>query len=316
MTARLTAQERLKRMLAIVPWVAAQPEGAAIDEVCVRFGLDRAQLQECLDTAFMVGVHPYTPDALIDVVVDHERVEIRLPDFFTRPLRLTPEQAFALVTAGQSLQAVPGADPDGPLARGLAKLSAALGTGSSEVVDVDLGAVPADALGLLQQAAAEGISVEIDYYSYGRDARDVRRVDPWRVQAEQGRWYLEAYCHRSQGVRVFRIDRIRSVVLLDERFEPPVDPSPLQVFRPTADDPRITLDLAPGAAWVVDQYPVESAEPLAGGRVRVELAVTARPWLARLLLRLGPDAEMVAAPSELRGAGSEAARTVLARYLG
>ena len=97
-------------MLAIVPWVAAQPDGATIDEICARFDLEADQLQACLDTVFMVGVHPYTPEALVDVFVDHDRVQIRLPDFFTRPLRLTPAQAFALLAAGRSLQSVPAGD--------------------------------------------------------------------------------------------------------------------------------------------------------------------------------------------------------------
>jgi proteasome accessory factor C len=312
----LSAQDRLRRMLAIVPWVAGRADGATIDEICRRFELDPDQLQTCLDTVFMVGVHPYTPDALVDVVVDHDRVQIRLPDFFTRPLRLTPAQAFALLAAGRSLQAVPGADDAGPLARGLAKLASTLGTDSATVVEVDLGEAAGDALALLQQAAAAGRSVEIDYYSYGRDAQEVRKVDPWRVQASQGQWYLQAWCHRSGGEKVFRIDRIRSVTLLEDTFDRPERSSPLEVFRPTADDPRVVLDLAPRAAWVVGQYPVEAVEERADGTLRVTLAIAARPWLERLLLRLGPDAAVVSAPPELHDAGEAAARRVLARYGG
>jgi proteasome accessory factor C len=261
-------------------------------------------------------VHPYTPDALVDVIVDHDRVQIRLPDFFTRPLRLTPAQAFALLAAGRSLQSVPGADADGPLARGLAKLAATLGTDTTAVVEVDLGEAAGDALAVLQQAASQRRSVEIDYYSYGRDAQEVRKVDPWRVQASEGQWYLEAWCHRSGAERVFRLDRIRSVELLDDTFERPRASSPLEVFRPGADDPRVVLDLAPRAAWVVGQYPVEAVEERPDGRLRVTLAIAARPWLERLLLRLGPDSTVVDAPDDLAGAGEAAARRVLARYGG
>jgi proteasome accessory factor C len=303
-------------MLAIVPWVAGQADGATVEEICRRFDLAPDQLHACLDTVFMVGVHPYTPDALVDVIVDHDRVRITLPDFFTRPLRLTPAQAFALLAAGRSLQSVPGADPSGPLARGLAKLADTIGTGSPAVVEVDLGEAPGEALAVLQQAAVDRRTVEIDYYSYGRDAQGVRRVDPWRVQAEQGQWYLEAWCHRSEAERVFRVDRIRSVTVLDTTFERPEGVSPLEVFRPTPNDPRVVLDLAPSATWVVGQYPVEAVEERTDGRVRVTLAIAARPWLERLLLRLGPDATVVDAPEALRDAGPAAARRVLDRYGG
>jgi proteasome accessory factor C len=310
---RLTADERMQRMLSIVPWVAGQ-DGVPVDEVCERFQIDRKTLLDGFETLAFVGVHPYTPDALVDVVVDHDRVRITLPDFFTRPLRLTPAQAFALLAAGRSLQAVPGADAEGPLARGLAKLAATLGTGSPAVVEVDLGEAAGDSLSLLQQAVAERRSVEIDYYSYGRDVQEVRRVDPWRVQAEQGQWYLEAWCHRSDAERVFRVDRIRSVALLDETFVRPEQADPLRVFQPAADDPRIVLDLSPGAAWVVGQYPVEEVDERPDGSLRVTLAIAARPWLERLLLRLGPDARVVEAPPALAGAGAAAARRVLERY--
>lgn len=314
MSSSLTAQDRLRRMLAIVPWVAARPEGATIEEICRRFDLAPDQLRSCLDTVFMVGVHPYTPDALVDVIVDHDRVQIRLPDFFTRPLRLTPAQAFALLAAGGSLRSVPGADASGPLARGLVKVAEALGAASPDVVDVELGEASAEHLDLLRQAVAQARRVELDYYSYGRDAHGTRVVDPWRVQAEQGSWYLEGWCRSSDAVRVFRVDRIAGARLLDETFERIAPPSPLEVFRPGPDDPRIVLDLAPGAEWVVGQYPVERVDAGADGRTRVTLAIAARPWLERLLLRLGSDARVVEAPPELAGAGADAARRVLARY--
>jgi proteasome accessory factor C len=312
---RLTATERLRRMLAIVPWVAAQADGATIDEICARFDLDRRQLQECLDTAFMVGLHPYTPDALIDVWIEGDRVRLRLPDFFTRPLRLTPEQALALLAAGRSLVKVPGNDPDGPLARGLAKLTASLAPGGdADVVDVELGPSGGNVLTRLQEAVAERRQVDLDYYSYGRDQLTHRRVDPWRVHAEQGQWYLEAWCHSSDDVRVFRLDRVAGASVLDERFALPDDLAHVSIFRPRPDDPRIILDLAPAARWVADQYPVERSEETGGGGLRVELAVVAVPWLERLLVRLGPDAALVDPPADLAEVGPRAAERILRRY--
>lgn len=311
---RLTATERLRRMLAIVPWVAAQPDGATVDEICARFELDAAQLHDCLETAFMVGLHPYTPDALIDVMIEDDRVHLHLPDFFTRPLRLTAEQALALLAAGRSLLSVPGTDPDGPLARGLAKLTASVGSGAS-LLDVELGAA-GDLVGTLRDAVSDHHPVAIEYYSFGRDEFTRRVVEPWRVHAEQGRWYVEAWCRSSNDVRVFRIDRIADASVLPETFEPPADAAPVAVFRPGPDDPRVTLDLAPSARWVVEQYPVEAVEERPDGGVRATLAVVAIPWLERLLVRLGPEATMVDGPDALRSAGSSAARRILGRYRG
>ncbi len=311
---RLTATERLRRMLAIVPWVAAQPDGATIDEICSRFDLDRAQLLASLDTAFMVGLYPYTPDALIDVMIDGDRVRLRLPDFFTRPLRLTAEQTLALLAAGRSLSNLEGAETEGPLARGLAKLSAAVG--SDRAVDVDLGRAPGALVPVLQQAVAGRRKIALDYYSYGRDELTTREIDPWRLHAEQGAWYLEAWCHSSDDVRVFRLDRMAAVEVLDETFTPPEDMTTMSVFTPSPDDPRVRVDLSPQARWVIEQYPVEDLEERPDGSVRATLAVTAVPWLERLLVRLGPDASLVDPPAGLADAKAQAARRILQRYAG
>ena len=65
---------------------------------------------------------------------------------------------------------------------------------------------------------------------------------------------------------------------------------------------------------MVDQYPVESTDELPDGGLRVQLAISARPWLERLLVRLGPDARVVETAPELAGAGPDAATRMLARY--
>jgi len=311
---RITSTDRVRRMLAIVPWVAAQPDGVPVDEICRRFGIDRAKLLSDLHTIAYVGVAPYTPDVQIDAVIDGDRVYIHLPQFFDRPLRLTPEQGLGLVAAGQSLRAVQGADDDGALARGIRKVAATLDVDPDATIDVHLGDVAGDTLARLQRAIGEHRQVELDYYTYGRDERSRRRVDPHRLYSDQGQWYLAAYCHEAAGDRIFRADRIRALDLLETTFTPPAEEPSLGVFEPAPDDPRITLDLAPAAQWVLEQYPTEAQEPRPDGTVRVTLAITARPWLERLLVRLGPDAVVVEADPALVGARAEAAARILARY--
>ncbi|HEX8582624.1 MAG TPA: WYL domain-containing protein, partial [Acidimicrobiales bacterium] len=229
----------------------------------------------------------------------------------------TPEQALALVAAGASLLAAPGADPEGPLARGLAKLAAVLGVAPDEALEVSLGTAAEETLELLQEAVRASRQVELDYYAFGRDERARRVVDPYRVYADQGQWYVAGWDHLRDGERVFRVDRISSATLLASTFDPPADQPDLGAYRPRPEDPRVVLDLAPGARWVVEQYPLERFEEREGGGCRVTLAVSAVPWLERLLLRLGPDATVVdwdgGGPRDLAG---DAACRVLARYRG
>ena len=306
---RLSADERLQRILALVPWVAAH-DGPLIAEVCSRFGCTEADLLDDLQLLFLCGLHPYTPDVLIDVDVADGRVWIRYADYFARPLRLTPAEGLALLAAGSTLLAAPGADPAGPLARGLAKLADALGVDAKESVEVSLGAAAPETLQVLSEAAARRRQVEIEYYAFGRDEWTRRVVDPYAVFSAGGQWYLSAWCHAVDDERLFRVDRVREAVVLDGGFDPPESRPDLTVYQPRADDPRVTLDLDPAGRWVAEQYPTESVVDLGEGHLRVTLAVSERAWLERLLLRLGPAARVVEGDADVAAAASR----LLARY--
>jgi proteasome accessory factor C len=308
---RPVAGAEIQRILALVPWVVAHP-GATTREIAARFDVTEAQIERDLDLVLMIGVPPYSPGDYLDVEVDDEdRVTIRLAEHFRRPLRLTPAEGLALLAAGRALTAVPGTDPEGALATALAKLEAALG---SPAVRVEVS--EAEHLDAIREAVAQRERVEIDYWSAGRDELLTRRIDPVTVFFALGAWYVGAYCHRAEGERMFRVDRIRGVRRTGERFAPvALGLEPDTVYNPRPEDPRVTLRVTPGAAWVAEAYPTEALTERPGGELDLVLAVSERAWLERLLLRLGPDARVVA-PHAWRDAGPAAARRVLARYTG
>lgn len=315
---RTTAGDRLRRVLAIVPWIVANP-GHKVADVAARFGLREADLLADLEVVYMVGLPPYSPDALIDVQIDDEgRVSIMLADYFSRPLRLTPGQGLALLASSEALLSVPGTDPDGALARALDKLAQVVGVDGADAVDIRLGSAEHDILDQLRLAAAEAMEVQIAYYSYNRDARTEREVAPWRVFADSGNWYVHAWCHTAEGERIFRVDRIERLTPLDRPARVPADGEHRRVgvFQPREEMPRVTLRLDQEAAWVADNYPSERVEEEADGRLVVELAVTEVPWLERLLVSLGPQAEILSADG-IEAAdrlGGDAAARILARY--
>lgn len=308
---RPLAGPRLRRVLALVPWIAAHP-GVTLDELASRFDVSRQEVERDLALLPFCGLPPYTPDRLIDVEIVGEQVRVRFADYFARPLRFTPAEGLSLLAAGQALLAVPGSDPGGPLAGALAKLARVLGVEGG--VTVEVGGGPH--LSALRAATERGERVEIDYYSFGRDALTTRQVDPVAVFHAFGQWYVAAFCHQAGEERLFRVDRVRAVRPTGERV---TEGSHLAdefvtaaVYRPRPGDPRVTLRLGPSAGWVPESYPVEEAVEEGDGW-RVVLAVSEQAWLERLLLRLGPEAEVLE-PPELRSLGPEAARRLLRRY--
>jgi len=311
---RNSAGARLRRLLAMIPWLAAN-DGPKVSDVCARFGISAAELQR--DLALLstyVGVPPYTPEALFDITIQRGRVFAHLTPALDRPFRLSAEEAVGLVVAGRALDDVPGAEAEGPLARALAKVAEVLGVDPTEAIDVDLGSGSAPTLALLREAVAERQRVEIDHFVASRDERVTRVVDPWAVHHDAGAWYLVGHDHLRRETRSYRVDRIVDARIVEGRAtKPPKGPLPVG-FAPGDDDARVVLDLDAEGRWVVETYPVEHVEVLADGTIRATLAVSGRRWLESLLLRLGPAGRIVDAPDDLRHAAQEAAQRVLARY--
>ncbi len=306
------AEVRLGRLLAIVPWVAAH-DGPTVDEVCRRFGVDEKDLLADLQLLFMCGVHPFTPDVLIDVDIADGRVWIRMADYFRRPLRLNPQEGLALASAASAFLEVPGADPEGALGTALDKLRTVLGVGPDDGLDVELGAVPAGVLQTVRRAVDSRHKVHLEYYSFGRDGHSSRVLQPWKVFSHGGQWYLTGWCELAVGERLFRVDRISDARLLPDTFTPPAGAvqAPAEVFHPGPQDPRVVLDLDPPAHWIAEQYPHDAVVDRGGGVLRVTLPAGQPAWLERLLLRAGPAVRVIEGDS---GVGPRAAARLLRRY--
>ncbi len=289
----------------------AAHDGPTLEEVCARFGCTEDELVDDLQLLFLCGLYPYTPDTLIDVDIAEGRVWIRYAEYFSRPLRLTPAEGLALLAAGQAVLATPGADENGPLARGLRKLAGVLGVTANEAVEVALAPAPPEVMAALSEAVTAHRQVELDYYSFGRDQWSRRVIDPYAVFSAGGQWYVSAWCHAVDDERLFRLDRVRAATLLERTFDAPAIRPDFAVYRPRPQDPRVVLELEPPGRWVLDQYPVEEVTELDGGRARVRLAVSEQAWLERLLLRLGPAVRVVEGEAEV---GARAACRLLQRY--
>ena len=85
------AEDRLRRLLVMLPWLMEVGEGP-LAEVARRFDLSEAQVQGDLELVAMCGLPPFV-DEMIDVFVDDGMVFVGVPRLFTRPLRLTAPEA-------------------------------------------------------------------------------------------------------------------------------------------------------------------------------------------------------------------------------
>ena len=117
-------------------------------------------------------------------------------------------------------------------------------------------------------------------------------------------------------MRFFRIDRVDGVEILAEACSPPADLVPRDlsegVYQPAPEHPLVTLRLAQPGRWVADYYACETVLPLPDGWLEVTLRAADTGWLRRLVLGLGPAAEVVGPPWLVEQVRAEAAEALAA----
>lgn len=300
---------RLTRILAMLPWVIANP-GASVDEVCQRFGYkNHEDLARDLDVVFVCGLPGYGPGELMVAYIDGDEVVVDTADYFERAPRLTPSEALSMLASGMAILSMGEGSP--ALESAVDKLISTLAP-DADGLAVDISAEPT-LVSPLRKAAAEHRVVRITYTSLGSGETTERAIEPWVVFTSLGNWYVTGYCRLAQGERVFRLDRIRDLEPTDEEFEPPAEiPEPQVSYTPSDDDVRARIALSPSARWVLDYYPVDVVSD-SGDEVVIEFSASDPSVAARLLLRLGDRARLIEG-DEVRAALSDLGNRILARY--
>lgn len=317
------AKDQVARLLLLVPFLHSRDQ-VGLDEAAAALGVSPQQVVTDLKVLFMCGLPGGYPGDLIDVDLDalegpegDRVIRISNAEYLSRPLRLTPTEATALIVALRALRATADDDTRPVVDRALGKLEAAAAGGESpQIVADDVDASRARLRADLDRAITAGHQVELTYYVPTRDEESRRTVDPKAVVSAHGSTYLDAWCHVAEAPRLFRLDRIQRAVVLDTPVVTAGGPTrdlSDGFLRPAQDGQRVTLRLDPAAAWVPDYYPVESVRRRRGGGAEVELLVGDPRWLQRLVLRLAPHAEVVA-PGELRTAIHDRAVETLRLY--
>jgi proteasome accessory factor C len=305
--ARATAEQRLARLLAIIPWVV-ENGGATVTEIASRFGIAEREVLAELTLVQCCEIPPYGPDHTLGIAVVDDEVLVEPAAMLRRPLRLGPSEGFGLLTAGRAALAVPGADSHGALASAVDKLEEALGDRAPVVMDIEQPAL----LDELRVAVRDALVLTIDYYTASRDELTHREIEPLGLVHTDGHWYLRAHCRRADDLRTFRVDRIDAAVPTGGTHSRTASADD-HTFALADEDllPTVRIAIPERSRWVVEAHPTMSVEEL-GDELVVELPVSGPVFLERLLLRLGAAARVVEADDP--DVGRAAAARLLALY--
>jgi len=315
-----TTAERIRRLLFLVPFVAARDDGVPLSELAERLDVPEEELLSEIDLLCQVGPPAGDPADFLLLTVEEGRVFVDLPQRLVRPPRLSAQEAFALLLGAQALRGTGIQHHEDALARAAQKIRRALGSSQDALarIEQDILLGKEDAAGLavvpeLARAARAHRAVDIEYYSAGRGASSRRGVDPYGLVNHLGAWYLVGRCHKNDEPRLFKCERIASVELRAEKFTVP-DDFDLGIFQrdrmrlPTARTGTIKLRATGEAAARAAQW--EGAKKKPGG-VDVSLEMAPNEWLVGWILGFGGDVEVLA-PAELRTAVWERLRAIAA----
>ncbi|MGH3723396.1 MAG: helix-turn-helix transcriptional regulator [Mycobacterium sp.] len=306
---------RLTRLLNMVPYFQANP-GISAAEAAADLGVTTKQLMADLNQLWMCGLPGYGPGDLIDLSFSEESIEVTFSAGIDRPLRLTSPEATALLVALRALLDMPGTvDPEAARSA-IAKIEDAAGSGESPVEPP--ATLESEAASAVRSAVRNRKALRIEYYSASRDALSERIVDPIRIAVVGDHSYLEAWCRTSEGVRLFRFDRIEQAEVLDQPAAPPAPAvqtaTDTGLFEADPSLPAATVLVAPSASWVFDYFPMRpTGAQHADGAVEAAMTYASEDWMARLVLGFG-SAIQVLAPESLAQRVRRDAALALAAY--
>ncbi len=306
MTGRAAA-DRLDRCLYLLA-AASREGGGSIREIAEAFGVREAEIVR--DLEHLTEREFYHPGGWVDglqITVEADRLRM-----FTReenrwrPVRLTPVETLCLALGLRGAGASVRLDPEARaalLARAEEHLAACVGEDPSHLdgrfatdTALDAGAI----LGELLASAREGRACAILYATPGREP-SARVIHPYTLAYAEGRWYAVGWCAVSEGVRVFRLDRVLEACRTDEAFRVPEDfrvedyLDGGRVFRAEESD-RVRIRYGPRIArWIRERAAFRGweLEDAPDGGVTLEHEVADPRWVVQHVLTYGADAEVL-----------------------
>jgi predicted DNA-binding transcriptional regulator YafY len=300
--------ERFARLVTLAGLLieSAKGERLQVSELRQRLELTDEELREDIDLLNVVNFGGGTYVLYAEIQGDEIEVDSQpYGDNFARPARLLPLEAKALVAAidlfGDHL-------PQGGLQSARTKIITALGHDPSEEgLEIASGSGgDAEVARVVNEAIGSNRVLELQYYKENEDQFTKRAVEPYRLENGKEGWYVECYDLTKDGVRHFKLDRIKEATLSADSFEPRPEVEELAGVEgwmthgevPTAHVARVWVS-PERARWLREERTV--VEELADGAVVVELPYAGTSWLVREILRGAGDL-VVLEPEDAREA--------------
>ena len=302
----MTASDQLRRILHLIPTLA-DGETHPIEEVARQAGVDRSQLLKDIES---ISERFEVPGGFVEglqIFIESDTISV-VPNHFLRPMRLTNGELSALELGLAMLRAERPPEEHRAIDSARERLQSVIAKLPNEEIGSDLRIATLSAAGdlehlrRLREALRQRRKVRLTYRKAAEEEASTRVICPYGIVFASGMWYAVAQCESSEGIRIFRLDRVEQVEQLDARYKSPREFSMDTIVpegRAFHADQAGTLRIRYSpriARWIEER----EGKPLAeDGSLVVEHPLADSEWAVRHVLQYGPDAEVLE-PDEIR----------------
>ncbi|HEY2397605.1 MAG TPA: WYL domain-containing protein [Solirubrobacteraceae bacterium] len=291
---------RLVTLASILIKAGRAGERVSIEEVRDSLQLSEDELREDINVLNVVNFGGGSYVLYAEIKEEEGEIEVDpepYSDNFDRPARLLPVEAKALVAA---IDLIGEHIPEGSLTSARTKIVAALG---EDPMEQGLQVAPtagddSDVARRVSKAIVARRMIELEYYKENEDEISARKVEPYALTNGREGWYVASFDPEREGMRHFRLDRIKSVSVTEEKFEPrpEVDPAAevdgwLRTGEVEASRSARVWVSPERARWAREARRV--VEEWSNGAVVVELSFAGVDWLVREILKEAGDAAVL-----------------------
>lgn len=201
----------------------------------------------------------------------------------------------------------------------LSKVSEFFGKSNEKWIEVDFSdwsENQKEKFNIIKESIIKKEVISIEYYSsYGEKSKRV--IEPLQLMFKGKSWYIVAFCRVRESIRIFKINRIRKIEVLEERFTrcfkedmdmEITEPSDIQCI-----NMKMRVDASQGYR-VYDEFSEDEIYKEEGGSFIVSTTYPIGSWVYSYILSYGSYAEVIE-PQYLRNEIRKLLRKTLNKYL-
>ena len=302
------ASEQLRRILLLIPRLA-DGEPHSLETVSRLAGVDRSVVLKDIES---ISERFEAPGGFVEglqIFIEAEDVSV-IPNHFLRPMRLTRSELLALELGLAMLRAERPPEEHRAIDGAADRLRKAIARLPGEDIEDDFRVASLSPSGdlehlrKLREAFRSRRKVRLTYRRAGDTLPSSRVICPHGIVFANGMWYAVAHCESSEGIRIFRLDRVAQVEPLEARYDSPRGFSIDAIVKDgrafqSAEAGTLRVRYSPRIArWIAER---EGKQVAGDGSLVMDHPLADHGWAVRHVLQYGPDAEVLE-PVEVREA--------------